>query len=93
MSDTCKHCTARGDIKMCRATPCHTHDSWYAQQQDKEIEKLRALLSEARDEIVEYVESEYPPDMMEYPSVRVAVEMDMDIVYRIEEVLENKHER
>ena len=46
MSDTCKHCTARGDIKMCRATPCHTHDSWYSQQQDKEIERLEKLLEQ-----------------------------------------------
>jgi hypothetical protein len=61
-------------------------------EKDDEIEKLRLLLSEARDEIVEYVESEYPPDMMEYPSVRVAVEMDMDLVYRIDEALENKDE-
>ena len=46
MSDTCKYCTARGDIKMCRATPCHTHDSWYAQQQDDEIERLEKLLEQ-----------------------------------------------
>jgi len=40
MSDSCKHCTVRGDIALCRITPCHTHDSWYAQQQQDEIERL-----------------------------------------------------
>ena len=93
MTDTCKHCTARGDIKMCRTTPCHTHDSWYAQQQDKEIEKLRELLSEARDDIRCDIENRYPPEMRHYPSEMRRYKREMDFVYRIEEVLENKHER
>jgi hypothetical protein len=41
MSDSCQHCTVRGNLMACRATPCHTHESWYAQQQDAEIARLR----------------------------------------------------
>lgn len=41
MSDTCKHCLVRGDIAMCKKEPCHTHESWYAQQLQAEIERLR----------------------------------------------------
>ena len=40
MSDTCKHCMVRGNIIECQETPCHTHVSWYAQQQQAEIERL-----------------------------------------------------
>jgi hypothetical protein len=46
MSDTCKHCMICGNIVACRATPCHTHESWYAQQQDAEIERLRDALQQ-----------------------------------------------
>ena len=47
MSDTCKHCMIRGNIVACRATPCHTHESWYAQQQGAEIERLREAIIRA----------------------------------------------
>ena len=30
--DTCQHCSQRGDMAGCIATPCNTHDSWFAQQ-------------------------------------------------------------
>jgi hypothetical protein len=46
--DTCKHCTARGDLDVCRATPCNTHGSWYAQEQDQEIAKLKNELKELK---------------------------------------------
>ena len=44
MSDSCKHCIVRGDIKACAATPCNTHDSWYAQQLQRRTRKLEALV-------------------------------------------------
>ena len=44
MSDSCKHCTVRGDIKACVATPCHTHDSWYAKQLQRRIRELEEAL-------------------------------------------------
>ena len=30
--DSCSHCKVRGNIDTCLATPCSTHDSWFAQQ-------------------------------------------------------------
>ena len=40
MTDQCKHCIARGDLANCRATPCDLRNSWYAMQQNAEIERL-----------------------------------------------------
>ena len=62
-------------------------------EKDDEIEKLRALLSEARDDIRCDIENRYPPEMRHYPSEMRRYKREMDFVYRIEEVLENKHER
>jgi chromosome segregation ATPase len=42
MTDTCKHCTLRGDFALCQRTPCHTHDSWYVQQMRQEMDALEA---------------------------------------------------
>jgi len=36
----CKHCTACGDVKACRDTECHQHESWYAQEQERRINAL-----------------------------------------------------
>ena len=58
-----------------------------------ENEKLRALLSEARDDIRCDIENRYPPEMRHYPSEMRRYKREMDFVYRIEEVLENNHER
>ena len=44
MSDSCKHCIVRGDIKACVATPCNTHDSWYAKQLQERIRELEIAL-------------------------------------------------
>jgi len=30
MSNNCTHCLHKGDIKACKATECHAHESWYA---------------------------------------------------------------
>ena len=49
MPDSCNHCTVRGDIHLCKNTQCHTHDSWYAQQQQAEIKRLRLLLTNLID--------------------------------------------
>ena len=43
--DNCKHCVVRGDIKQCRETDCSTHESWYAKNQQGEIEMLRSALN------------------------------------------------
>ena len=48
MTDQCKHCTLRGDIKMCKATECFHHENWYAVQQKSEIDQLK----QQRDELL-----------------------------------------
>lgn len=63
MSDSCKHCVARGDVALCDATPCNTHDSWYARRLKAElagererVERLRAALAGARDVVADEVQ-------------------------------------
>ena len=40
MSDQCRHCTVRGDLAACEATPCGHHDNWYAVALHDEIARL-----------------------------------------------------
>jgi len=42
MTDQCKNCTVRGDINACKATDCFHHENWYAVEQQKEIDELKA---------------------------------------------------
>lgn len=49
MNDHCKHCDYRGDIETCRAAKCITHESWYAIQQQRELDKVK----QQRDELLE----------------------------------------
>ena len=53
----------------------------------KQNERLRTLLAEARDDIRESVENEYPPDLRRYPSEMRRYQAGMDIVHRIEAAL------
>jgi len=46
MTDQCKHCTVRGDLRACLAVECFQHESWYAIEQQKRIDKLTAALEE-----------------------------------------------
>ena len=57
-----------------------------------ENEKLKALLSEAREDIRDQVENSYPW-RHKYPRDQRRYEVDMDIVKRIDAALENKDER
>ena len=53
MSDQCKHCTVRGDIKDCLSTECFQHENWYAVKQQEHINELQAQnvkLQQANDE-------------------------------------------
>ena len=47
MSDECKHCTLRGDIKACEAVPCSLRENWWGLQKMAEIEKLKARLKDS----------------------------------------------
>ena len=44
MTDQCKGCTLRGDIKACEAVECSNHDNWYPQQLKAENERLKDAL-------------------------------------------------
>jgi len=42
MTDTCKHCTSRGDLALCLSTPCHKHeDDWIVITLREEIKALK----------------------------------------------------
>ena len=52
------------------------------------IEALEDMLREAADDLTVYVEVEYPPEMRaKYPSVERRWKRDMDLVFRIREML------
>jgi len=40
MTDQCKHCDLRGDLKKCKSTDCFQHENWYAVEQQKVIDDL-----------------------------------------------------
>jgi hypothetical protein len=44
MTDQCKHCTLRGDIKKCMAGECGIHENWHSKQLKEKIEILRIAL-------------------------------------------------
>ena len=46
MTDQCKHCSYRGDLKACLAAECFHHENWYAIEQQKRIDKLTTALKE-----------------------------------------------
>lgn len=53
-----------------------------------EVERLRALLTYAADDLAWYVRSEWPEQTTAiYPSVQKRYERDMDLVYRIRAAL------
>lgn len=59
MTDQCKHCTLRGDIKSCKAALCFQHESWYALEQEKIINQLREenkRLKESNKVLSQYIE-------------------------------------
>ena len=41
MSDQCKHCVVKGDLKACEETECYQHENWYALQLKTEIDRLK----------------------------------------------------
>jgi len=56
MSDQCIHCIVRGDIKECKKTSCHKHESWYAIKMindlDNAYKELKALQKKYYDLIM-----------------------------------------
>ena len=43
MVDQCKHCIFYGDLEKCKDTPCSHHVSWYAVEQQEEIDRLTVI--------------------------------------------------
>jgi len=44
MTDQCKNCELRGNIKGCLETECSNHENWYAIEQQILIDNLRDKL-------------------------------------------------
>jgi hypothetical protein len=44
MTDQCKHCTVRGDIKNCLQTQCFHHENWIAEQHRERLTAVRDAL-------------------------------------------------
>lgn len=42
--DRCNHCAARGNMKVCRATWCAEHETWYATELLREKQALEQTL-------------------------------------------------
>lgn len=55
---------------------------------EADVERLKALLSEARDDLDEWIGNEYPEDVLGYPVMLRRYHRDMDIVRRISAELE-----
>jgi predicted RNase H-like nuclease (RuvC/YqgF family) len=51
MTDQCKHCSLRGDLKTCKETECSHHENWYAIKQQELINKLEAKATESDAQI------------------------------------------
>ena len=45
MTDQCKNCTVRGDLKACLVTECFQHENWYAIEQQKRISLLESQVA------------------------------------------------
>ncbi len=58
MNDQCKHCMARGDMKVCRDVECFQHENWYAVELEKGISRLQAEVRVLR---------KYRPEFMNRP--------------------------
>ena len=46
MTDQCKFCTHRGDLKACLADTCSHHENWYAKAQQDVIDQLLKGITE-----------------------------------------------
>lgn len=42
MTDQCRHCQLRGNLKACMAIECSKHEDWYPQQLQQQNDKLTA---------------------------------------------------
>jgi len=51
MSDQCKNCTLRGDIKACQAVECSHHESWYVSAVKEQLEADKAQLQRENAEL------------------------------------------
>ncbi len=48
MTDQCRHCTYRGDLKKCKSVPCAQHENWYSIEQQKLIYALQNQVEELK---------------------------------------------
>lgn len=55
MSDECRHCTIKGDIRKCKETYCSKHTYWYSQEiaaENRNLEHENAILIDALGGII-----------------------------------------
>jgi hypothetical protein len=48
MTDQCKHCTLRGDIKACESVPCFQRENWWAVEKMQEMKQLKKELRDSK---------------------------------------------
>ena len=44
MADQCGNCTLKGNLKGCKEAPCGVRGNWYAEEQQREIDRLTVWL-------------------------------------------------
>ena len=59
MSDQCRYCEAYEKLNLCKSFDCFHHESWYAKEQSKLIEKRDAAIAEMRESLTECVQLLY----------------------------------
>ena len=59
--DSCKNCTLRGDLIECQKHPCSVRASWFVEEQQKIIYKLKSGLFEAMD--WNWLSDDYPREV------------------------------
>ncbi len=67
MTDQCRPCELKGDIKKCLAAECFHHENWYAKQQQERIDELQDTLTQ----IAEWCEA-YPLKIFPEPDLKKA---------------------
>ena len=55
MSDQCKNCTLRGDLKLCQITECTQHESWMVVELNKQLKASKAELGSLKKALGESI--------------------------------------
>jgi hypothetical protein len=75
MTDQCKNCTYRGDIKACQAAECHKHDDWYSVKLNERIAELESMLESRTKEVDNWI-SKYDKSVTKQRAVITELEKE-----------------